>query len=76
VDTAAGPLVLANPETAGCSTGSSTSTEAPDCVLRISQGGVLSDSTQVGSAVALLGPDPAVLTPNAADSFLQVDRLS
>jgi hypothetical protein len=53
-----------------------TSTLSNVCVYRISSRAVLSDATPVGSAFALLGPEPAVITTNGTSSDLSLDRLA
>jgi hypothetical protein len=46
------------------------------CVYRISSAAVLSDPTPVGSAFALLGPQPAVITTNGTSNQLDLERLA
>jgi len=47
-----------------------------ECLFRISSTAALSDPTSVGSGFALLGPYPAVVAANAANTMLQLDRFS
>jgi hypothetical protein len=75
VDTSAGALVLGSPEaSANCPQPSASLSTS--CVFRISSAAVLTDPTPVGSALLVIGPDPAVITTNASNSDLQLDRLS
>jgi hypothetical protein len=73
VDSAAGPLVLqaAGPAVCPESLGNSSS-----CVIRIDAHGTLSDSLAVGSAVALVGPAPAVVLADTATNQFALTRLS
>jgi hypothetical protein len=72
-DTAAGALVLSSGEVNAACPQVATS---PRCVFRISSSGEFSDPTDVGDASLLLGPDPAVVTPNSANTDYELDRLS
>jgi hypothetical protein len=75
VDTSAGPLVLTGPDGPGnCPQASANSSTS--CVFRIAPTATLSDPTLVGSADALLGPDPAVVTASTTGTDLVLDRLS
>jgi hypothetical protein len=51
-------------------------TLSEQCLFRISSTAALSDPTPVGSGFALLGPYPAVVAVNAANTMLQLDRFS
>jgi hypothetical protein len=73
VDTTSGALVLGDGDSpAKCP---QTSALSNVCVYRISSSAVLSDATPVGSAFALLGPEPAVFTTIGTSSDLWLDRI-
>jgi hypothetical protein len=75
VDTSAGALVLVGANgPGGCPQGPTAASIS--CVSRISQTGELSDTTPVGTADLLLGPQPAVVTASTTTADLVVDRLS
>jgi hypothetical protein len=61
VDTSAGALVLIG---------------SISCVFRLSQTAQVSDTTPVGTAYQLLGPQPAVVTASTTTADLVVDRLT
>ena len=73
VDTAVGLLALSY-QAGNCPQPSAPLSTA--CVFRMSSAGALSDPTPVGSAYELVGPDPAVLTTNSADTAVELDRLA
>jgi hypothetical protein len=74
VNTTSGALVLGFGESSvKCP---QTSALSNVCVYRISSSAVLSDATPVGSAFALLGPEPAVITTNGTSSSLTLDRIA
>jgi hypothetical protein len=62
--TAAGPLVLTGQGVGHCP----QPTQGLLCVERISPTGALSDATPVAAAILLMGPDPAVIGGNSADT--------
>jgi hypothetical protein len=75
VDTSAGALVLVGPNgPGGCPQGPTAASIS--CVSRLSQTAVLSDTTPVGTAEQLLGPQPAVVTASTTTADLVVDRLT
>jgi hypothetical protein len=75
VDTSAGGLVLVGPNgPGGCPQGPTAASIS--CVFRISQTAQLSDPTPVGTAEALVGPQPAVVTSSTTTADLVVERLS
>jgi len=76
VGTQAGALVLGGDGFRDCPQPSSPNSPAPLCVYRLSSTGALSDSLNVGSAWQLLGPYPAVITTNNADTTTYLERLS
>lgn len=74
VDSSSGALVLGFGDSpVKCPQTSSLSNV---CVYRISSAAVLSDPTPVGSAFALLGPQPAVITTNGTSNQLDLERLA
>jgi hypothetical protein len=73
VSTESGALVLGGDGFAGCP---QHSQGAAGCVYRLSSTGVMKDATAVGSARALLGPEPSVVTSNASGSLTYLDRLT
>jgi hypothetical protein len=75
VGTLAGPLALDFSDGSGSCPQPQTPL-ATACVFRISSSAQLSQPTPVGEAIQLLGPDPAVVSTNTADTAIQVDRLT
>lgn len=74
-DSAAGPLVLEPVgTTAGCP--SSGPGSPASCVLRIDLQGTVGDPANVGAAVTLLGPGPAVIVSDTATGQFALVRLS
>jgi hypothetical protein len=73
-DTAAGPLVLEQGETAGTTCPQGASPTA--CVFRIDPHGVTTDPVPVGAAVTLLGPGPAVVASDTTTDQFELVRLS
>ncbi len=73
VDTAAGPLVL---QPAGSSSACPSSPSPVSCVLRIDQHGSTSDPVNVGAAVTLVGPGPAVIVSDTSTGQFDLVRLS
>jgi hypothetical protein len=73
-DTAAGPLVLEQGETAGATCPQGASPTA--CVFRIDPHGATSDPVPVGAAVTLLGPGPAVVASDTTTDQFELVRLS
>jgi hypothetical protein len=75
VDSSAGALVL---EASGgdptCPQASPTSPTS--CVFNITTSGAVSNAVGVGSAVTLLGPDPAVIASDTASGQFDLMRLS
>jgi hypothetical protein len=75
VDTSAGALVLIGPNGIGnCPQGPTVASIS--CVFRLSQTAQVSDTTPVGTAYQLLGPQPAVVTASTTTADLVVDRLT
>jgi hypothetical protein len=75
VDTLAGALALDfSGGSASCPQPQSPLSTA--CVFRISSSAQLTEPAPVGEAIQLLGPDPAVVSTNTADTAIQVDRLT
>ncbi len=73
-DTLAGPLDLSSgTNVTACPMQGTVSVQ---CLFRISATATLSDPIVVGSGYALLGPYPAVVAGNAANTMLQLDRFS
>jgi hypothetical protein len=73
VDTAAGPLVL---QPAGSSSACPSVPSPESCVLRIDQHGSISDPVNVGAAVTLVGPGPAVIVSDTSTGQFDLVRLS
>jgi hypothetical protein len=73
VDTASGPLVL-QPSAAGPACPGAQPPAA--CVLRIDQHGATSDPVNVGAAVTLIGPQPAVVVSDTTTGQFDLVRLS
>ena len=75
VDTAAGPLVLASPDVqSACDQGGSQA--ATWCVARVSLQGAMSYPNAFPNAVDLVGPQPVVISENAAGTQVDFTRLS
>ena len=73
VDAASGPLVL-QPSAAGPACAGAQPPAA--CVLRIDQHGATSDPVNVGAAVTLIGPQPAVIVSDTTTGQFDLVRLS
>lgn len=73
VDSASGPLVLQPSSGSAACPGA----EPPAaCVLRIDQHGATSDPVNVGAAITLIGPQPAVIVSDTATGQFDLVRLS
>jgi hypothetical protein len=73
VDSASGPLVL-QPSSAGPAC---TGAQPPAaCVLRIDEHGATSDPVNVGAAITLIGPQPAVIVSDTTTGQFDLVRLS
>lgn len=73
VDSASGPLLLQpSPGPAACPGAQSPAA----CVLRIDQHGATSDPVNVGAAVTLIGPQPAVIVSDTTTGQFDLVRLS
>jgi hypothetical protein len=73
VDSASGPLVL---QPSGGSAPCPGAQPPAACVLRIDQHGATSDPVNVGAAVTLIGPQPAVIVSDTTTNQFDVVRLS
>jgi hypothetical protein len=73
VDTASGPLVLQPSSGAPACPGAQPPAA---CVLRIDQHGATSDPVNVGAAVTLTGPQPAVIVSDTTTGQFDLVRLS
>ncbi len=73
VDSASGPLVL-QPSAGSPACAGAQSPAA--CVLRIDQHGTTSDPVNVGAAVTLIGPQPAVVVSDTTTGQFDLVRLS
>ena len=76
VDTAAGPLVLEQSDTNPSCPQSPANAPATWCVLRIDAHGSTIDPVDVGAAVSLFGPGPAVIVSDTATGQFDLVRLS
>jgi hypothetical protein len=73
VDTAAGPLVLSTASaTSACSQQGESGVA---CVSRITAQGTMTAPVQATNAIALFGPDPAIIETNSAFTALSLIRL-
>ncbi len=74
-DTAAGPLVLASPDVrSGCVQGANQA--GTWCVSRTDLHGVMTEPLSFPNAVDLIGPQPVVIGQNAANTQVDITRLT
>ncbi|HEX4176136.1 MAG TPA: hypothetical protein VHY81_09480 [Acidimicrobiales bacterium] len=73
VDSASGPLVL---QPSAGSPACAAAQPPAACVLRIDQHGTTSDPVNVGAAVTLIGPQPAVIVSDTTTGQFDLVRLS
>jgi hypothetical protein len=75
VGTEAGTLALGAPDGPGdCP--QPTAASSNSCVYRITPAGTLIDSVSVGMAIALLGPDPAVVANGPTSTAFELERIT